>query len=142
VTMAAADLEPYPCGPTPDGYDTEYWESLRSGRLVLPRCDACGQWRALGRSMCSGCWSTAIRWDQVAPSGTVFTWIRTHRDFMSELDLPAPYVTVLVELHEAPVRLLGILTAGGDSVSIGAPVAGTFSQPDNAAWPVLRWEAT
>jgi hypothetical protein len=129
-----------PCGPAPDGNDTRFWEGLREGRLLLPRCAACDQWRSPGRTLCSACWSFDVSWLEVQAGGTVYTWIRTHRDFMSELDVSAPYVTALVELDDAPVRLLGILSGSG-SVAIGDRVRGVFQQPPDAAWPVLRWEA-
>jgi len=136
--------EPLPCGPAADGSDTPYWEALRDGLLVLPRCSACGAWRSLGRVLCAECHSFDTRWEEVRPAGSVFTWIRSHRDFMSELDVAAPYITVLVELTDAPVRLLGILLGDSDEdvPQIGDRVDGVFVQPANAAWPILRWRLT
>src|SRR3546814_15469375 len=111
--------EVLPTGPAPDGNDTDFWKSLRDGRLVLPRCADCGEWRALGRPICASCWSFATTWSEVDPAGTVFSWIRTHRAFMSELDVAVPYVTVLVGLDEAPVRPLGILPGSTDGRRVG-----------------------
>lgn len=139
--MTLAAPEALPCGPAADGNDVPFWEGLREGRLVLPRCASCAEWRAPGRVLCSACWSLDTDWAEVAASGTVYTWIRSHRDFMSELDVPAPYTTVLVELDRAPVRLLGILR--GDPASdprVGERVVGVVERPENAAWPVLRWQ--
>lgn len=136
--VAASD--PLPAGPAPDGVDTPYWEGLRAGRLRLPRCTDCRAWRPIGRILCPSCHGDAVAWEDVAPAGTVHTWIRTHRDFMSELDVPAPYVTVLVALADAPLRLLG-LWVGHEAPAIGDAVAGRFVTPVGSAWPVLRWEA-
>lgn len=138
--MTTASVEALPTGPAPDGNDTEFWQGLRDGQLVLPRCTDCGEWRSLGRPLCASCWSFATTWTQVAPRGTVYTWIRSHRDFMSELDVAAPYVTILVQLDEPPVRLLGILTGEQQfGPAIGDPVAGVIEHPAHAEWPVLRW---
>jgi uncharacterized OB-fold protein len=138
MSGAIAAAERLPSGPSADGIDSAYWEGLRGGRVHLPRCEDCGTWRAPGRPLCSACHSFATRWDEVSPTGTVYTWIRSHRAFVSELDVPAPYVTVLVALDDAPVRLLGILE-GADDVSIGMPVRGRIEQPANSDWPILRW---
>lgn len=140
--MTAASTEqllPLPCGPAPDGDDVPFWEALRNGELRLPRCAACQTWRPPGHPICSSCWSFELEWAEVAARGTVFSWIRTHRDFMEELDVRAPYVTVLVELDEAPVRLLGLLADDDAGPAIGDPVVGLPQQPANAAWPILRW---
>src|SRR3546814_12900769 len=88
-------------GPSLNGRDRDCWKSQRDGRLVLPGCADCGVWRALGRPFCASFWSFATTWSEVDPAGTVFSWIRSHRAFMSELDVDVPYVTVLVELDEA-----------------------------------------
>lgn len=135
----SAPGEALPCGPDHDGADAPYWNGLRDGEVKLPRCSACGEWQAIGRVLCGSCWSFDFEWTAVEPTGTVFTWIRTERDFMSELDASAPYLSVLVELDGVPLRLLGLLR--GDAVAIGDRVRGVIEEPANAAWPVLRWEA-
>lgn len=143
--MTALERESLPCGPAEDGADAPHWEALREGRLLLPRCADCGTWRSLGRVLCASCHSFDTNWDEVRPVGSVFTWIRSHRDFMSELDVRAPYVTVLVELTDIPVRLLGILIEDAEDTAdpaIGDDVDGVFVQPGNAAWPILRWRLT
>ena len=137
--MSATAPERYPCGPAPDGIDREFWEGLRDDRLVLPRCTACDAWRAPSQVLCPRCWSFATAWVEVRPRGVVHTWIRTHRGFMSELDVAPPYVTALVALEDAPVRLLGIVAGDDGGVAIGDRVVGVFVQPPNAAWPLLRW---
>ena len=137
---ATSDVLPLPCGPAPDGYDSPFWEGLAAGRLVLPRCGSCRAWRPPGHPICPGCWSFDVRWQEVRPVGSVFSWIRSHRDFMEELDVRAPYDTVLVALDDAPIRLLGLLVDGtGEPPAIGDRVTGTIEHPVNAAWPILRW---
>lgn len=129
-----------PTGPAPDSVDAPFWEGLRDGDLKLPKCAACGAWREPGRIVCPDCHDFGTNWESVSPIGQVYTWARSHRDFVAELDVRAPYVTVLVELDEAPVRLLGILE-GADSIAIGDRVGGVIRRPMNAEWPVLRWSA-
>ncbi|KAA1394249.1 Zn-ribbon domain-containing OB-fold protein [Aeromicrobium ginsengisoli] len=137
--MTATSAEALPAGPSESGDDADFWQALDEHRLALPRCTACGAWRQVGTATCPACWSFDIAWDDVSPIGTVYTWVRTHRDFMSELDVKAPYVTVLVQLDDVPVRLLGLLV-GGDEIAIGDRVSGVFQKPGNSDWTILRWE--
>lgn len=130
-----------PTGPAHDGNDAPFWEGLARGVLVLPRCAECRVWREPGRILCGECHSFATSWEQVRPRGTVFTWIRSHRSFIAELDVAAPYVTVLVQLEDAPVRLLGILEEP-EAVAIGTEVTGVIRTPAQAEWPILRWAAS
>lgn len=140
--MNAEVVEPYPSGPSADGTDEPYWTGLRDGNLSLPRCAHCATWRPPGGPLCPECHSFDTSWEVVAAKGSVFTWIRTHRDFMSELDLAAPYVTVLVELDDAPIKVLGLLSAADAQPSIGTRVSGDIVIPANATWPVMRWNPT
>lgn len=141
-----AALEQLPTGPGVDGTDLPYWEGLRSGVLTLPRCRACGTWRSLGRVLCPQCWAFETDWEAVPARGRIFSWARSQRAFISELDVPVPYVTALVELVSAPVRVLGILLdasgdASGADPAIGDTVTGVIVQPANAEYPVLRWQS-
>lgn len=140
ATLPDSGRPALPCGPAPDGSDAEFWTSLDSGRLVLPRCRACETWRPPGHPLCSACWSFETDWVEVPATGTVFSWIRSHRMFMDELDAAVPYDTVLVQLDAAPVRLLGLLIGLDTSEpAIGDHVDGVVEKPGNAAWSVLRW---
>lgn len=142
MTAAAAPVQPpLPCGPAADDNDLPYWEGLREGVLRVPRCASCETWRSPGRPICGECWSFDTAWVEVPARGTVFSWTRTHRDFMEELDVRAPYDTVLVQLDDAPVRLLGLLRDDQERPPvIGESVSGLVEQPGNAAWAVLRWQ--
>ncbi|MBZ5735301.1 OB-fold domain-containing protein [Nocardioides sp. TRM66260-LWL] len=128
----------YPLGPAADDVDAPYWDGLARGVIALPRCAACDVWRTPGRVRCASCWSDEVLWQEVAPRGSVYSWIRTHRDVMSELDVRAPYVTVLVALDDAPIRLLGMLSADA-SVRIGDRVEGYVITPAAASQSLLRW---
>lgn len=138
--MTSESALPLPCGPADDGSDAPFWQGLREGRLVLPQCALCQEWREPGRLLCAGCWSFETQWSQVRPMGHVFTWIRSRRDFMDDLDVVAPYDTALVQLADVPVRLLGLVVDDVTTdIAIGQKLRGRVENPPNAEWPVLRW---
>lgn len=138
--MTATQAERYPAGPAADGRDLVYWEALKSGQLLVLRCESCGAWLPGTPSMCSHCHGFEVSWTSVAAEGRVFTWCRTHYPYMRELADLNPYVSVVVELPGAEgVRVLGMLDQGSDDVAIGDSVVGTILSPPTSAWPVLRW---
>lgn len=138
--MTVTDLEPYPSGPSAHGLDREHWEGLRRGELLAQRCASCAQWLWGPRAICPRCHGFDLVWEKAPTSGRVYTWCRSHYPYVSELADLLPYVTVLAELPEAGgIRMLGLLAADSDPVSIGDEVTAVIEQPATAEWPVLRW---
>jgi uncharacterized OB-fold protein len=125
--------------------DAPYWHGLRRGELVVERCTGCRTWIWPAEWRCGECGSFELGWESVEPTGTVYSWTRTHYPFdPSHADL-IPYVHVLVALTEAGGRrLLGILTGDQTGLRIGATVRGYVEPPSARTLdlPALRWELT
>ncbi|WP_370500892.1 Zn-ribbon domain-containing OB-fold protein [Mycolicibacterium sp. jd] len=129
-------------GPSADGLDTPHWDALRDGRMLLQRCSACRTWAWSPRPICPTCHEFDMRWEQVEPVGTVYSWTRTWQAFTKESTGHLPYVVVLVELpHAGARRVLGVLAeADGVTPTIGSTVRGEIEQPpDDEHWPLVRW---
>ena len=92
-----------------DGADAPYWEGLEQGNLLLPRCDGCKKWIWPAAHRCGVCGTLGVHWEERAMVATTYSWTRTwHRFGMTEaLDLP--FTTVLAEVDDCGVRLLGRL---------------------------------
>ncbi|MEV5835915.1 zinc ribbon domain-containing protein [Nocardia sp. NPDC052112] len=137
--MSVAEL----WGPVEDGLDLPYWEGLRAGELRLQRCAQCQSWIWGPQWICGHCHTFDPQWETVEPVGTIYSWARSWYPFITELAVPVPYVTVLVELPQAGNRrVLGILTdptPDTDPVRIGTRVVGHFEHDPGTTWPMLRW---
>lgn len=92
-----------------DGADAPYWNGLAEGRLLLPRCDDCGRWMWPAGHRCGHCGVANIHWVERQPSATVFSWTRTWHRFGLTESLDLPFTTVLAEVDDCGVRLLGLL---------------------------------
>ncbi len=125
-------------GPSHTLVDAPYWDGLKVGELRIQRCGECARWIWGAQPMCPACHTFDPGWEAVEPSGVVFAWTRTWRQFHPTAEVP--YVTVLVELPQAGGRrILGLYTGEGDPV-IGARVRGEFEPaPDSTSWPLIRW---
>jgi uncharacterized protein len=125
------------------GVDRPYWEALAQGRVDLPRCGSCERWLWPAVARCGTCGSWSIAWQTVEPRGKVFSWTRTWHAFVGTESLPVPFVSVIVELHEAGgIRLLGLMEKEDESAcAVGLLVTGRISERSFAGGivPVLRW---
>lgn len=130
----------YPWGPAADGLDQPYWDGLKVGELRLQRCADCHTWIWGPQWICGKCHTMHPVWEAVEPTGTVYTWSRSHHPFLQEYADRTPYVTVLVELPQAGGRrVLGLMPSADGDIRIGDRVRGRFELDEGAVWPLLRW---
>lgn len=92
-----------------DGADAPYWEGLAQGRLLLPRCDGCDRWMWPAGRRCGACGTIGTHWMEVPMRATVFSWTRTWHRFALTEAFDLPFTTVLAEIEDCGVRLLGRL---------------------------------
>ena len=123
------------------GAEGPYWDALAEGKLMLPRCKGCGQWRWPAVWRCGDCGSWDHEWIEQPFAGDVFSWNRTHHRFQGTESLDLPYAALLVEIDGCGIRLQGLLEGDESGLKIGAPVTGraTTTQVGGAAIPAIRW---
>ncbi|WP_292959855.1 Zn-ribbon domain-containing OB-fold protein [Novosphingobium sp. UBA1939] len=90
-----------------DGADAPYWQGLERGLLLLPRCRTCAHWCWPAGHRCSACGSTGMVWEERPLRAKVYSWTRTWHRFGYTESLDLPYVTVVAELEDCAVRLMG-----------------------------------
>jgi uncharacterized protein len=131
--------------PSPDGLDAPFWDGLRHERLLLQRCGACHRWQWGPEWVCHRCRSFDLAYEEVEPTGVIYSHERVWHPVHPALADQGPYVVVLVELpHADDVRLVGNLL--GDPLQdlrIGAPVRGAFEHHPDGDPPhtLLQWAA-
>lgn len=107
-----------------------YWAALRAHRLVIQRCQTCATFRHYPRPMCERCYSMDYTWDEVEPSGTIYSWSTSHHPFHPGFKQDLPYVTLTVELKPA-VRLQAPLVDDTEvALALGMPVDLEFIDVD------------
>lgn len=120
-----------------------YWNAARERRLVIRKCNACGQLHFMPRYLCPSCWSDNLDWIDASGTGRVhsFSVIRRASDpvFASRV----PYVLALIELDEGPRMMANILGKDALGVAVGDPVTVTFEdRGDGALIPQFERIAT
>lgn len=121
--------------PTPTPETQPYWDAAAEGRLVLPRCRACGTVIWYPRALCPGCQSVDVEWFEASGRGTVYSYTvnRTGRaDHPSYRDVDV-HVLAYVELAEGPRVLTNIVDVDPDGVRCGQPVQAVFHGTDGGS---------
>lgn len=114
-----------PPQPTPE--TAPYWAAAREGRLLVKRCNACGEHHAYPRALCPFCFSEDTVWEEASGQGTIYSFSIMRR-------AKVPYAVAYVTLAEGPTIISNIVDAEFDALRIGQPVrlafrAATDGQP-------------
>ena len=97
-----------------------FFEGARQGRLLIQRCQPCGELRHPPRPMCPRCRS--LEWDTVEASGrgTLYSFVVNHHPQVPAFDYPL--VVGLVELEEGTRLVSNVIGVDPADVRVGMPL--------------------
>ena len=130
---------PIPQPMTPEA--KPYWDGLKAGTLMLPRCDACGQAFFYPRVLCPHCQSRAITWVQASGKGQLHAFGIAHQSFNRAFKVPPPFVLAMIELEEGPRMLSNLINVTPDPrvVKCDMPVEVVFTKlTDDVTLPLFQ----
>ncbi len=109
-----------------------YWAAAKDGKLMLKRCNACGEPHFYPRSLCPHCGSTDVDWLESTGKGTIYSYSVMRR-------AKIPYAIAYVTLDEGVTMLTNIVEADFDALGIGQAVQVAFRETEGGqALPVFR----
>ncbi len=115
-----------------------YWEAAKQGRLLIKKCNACGEVHHYPRPFCPTCWSEDVEWLEVSGAGTLYTYSTIFRNDLEPFSEWGAYVAAVVELDEGPRLMTNMVGADPESLRVGMPVAVSFRDlSDEWAAPVF-----
>lgn len=108
-----------------------YWEAAKQGRLLLMRCEACGEHYHYPRPFCPFCMSRKVAWIEASGEGSVYSFTILRR--------PAyVFAPAYVHLAEGPTILTGITGCDLESLAIGMKVRAVHVETEGGP-PVLMF---
>jgi len=122
--------------PIDDPLAGPFFAAVGEGRLAVQRCDSCSAFRWPPLSGCPECRSRETTWTDVAPSGTVWSFVVYHRAFAASLKNDIPYTVLMVELDDGPY-MVGRLIPGDKPPAVGDRVLAELGDVDGV--PTVRW---
>jgi uncharacterized OB-fold protein len=123
---------------TTDPITEPFWQAAKEGRLVAPRCGACGHFRLPPTPYCPECQSRDVEWVELSGRAEVYSFAVVH-GFPGLPDITL--VPVVVDLPDAPgARLVSnVIDIDPGDVTIGMQLRVDF-HPIADGWqlPVFR----
>ncbi len=104
--------------------DEPYFQAAGEGKLLLKKCNQCGQHHHYPRAICPFCWSDKVEWVQSKGTGEIYTYTVTRRGG------PVPYCIAYVQLDEGPRMMTNIVDTDLDTIKIGQKVKVVFKKTE------------
>lgn len=105
-----------------------FWEAAKNGRLLVKRCNHCGETHYYPRDICPHCMSSDTEWIEAAGTGTVYSYSTMGRD-------DARYTLAYVTLDEGVTMLTNLVDCDPAALAIGQRVKLVF-KPAEGDYPV------
>ena len=105
-----------------------YWQAADEGRLLVKRCNSCGQFHHYPRDICPHCLSSDTVWQDATGTGTVYS-------FSTMGTGEAAYTLAFVTLHEGVTVMTNLVDCDPATVRIGDKVRVVF-QPSQGGHAV------
>jgi uncharacterized OB-fold protein len=123
--------------PRPSPESLPFWEAAQEKRLLLPRCNTCGQFFFPPSQRCRHCLSPDVAWAESKGKGRIYSFVVYHRSYHPAFEADIPYVVAIVELDEGVRLLSNIVGVPPEDVRCDARVRVTFEQRDGASIPIF-----
>jgi uncharacterized protein len=104
--------------------DEPYFQAAAEGKLLIKKCNDCGEVHHYPRALCPFCWSEKVEWVQAKGTGDIYTYTVTRRGG------PVPYCIAYVTLDEGPRMMTNIVDCDLDTIKIGQRVKVTFKKTE------------
>jgi uncharacterized OB-fold protein len=117
--MSYADLN-VP-GPTTIALTEPFWAAATEGRLLVQRCQHCGQANLYPRALCPKCWNDQLDWEEASGHGTLKSFSVVHKPGHPGWLPVAPYTVGLVVLDEGLI-LLSLILPDERRPEVGLPL--------------------
>jgi len=124
--------------PTPDPETQGFWDAARERRLLIQRCNACGEAYFYPRPFCPKCWSEDVAWEEASGNATLYTWSVVHVNDLPPFNERVPYVAAVVDLAEGPRMMTNVVDCEADALKVGMPLRVEYRDlSDEATVPVF-----
>jgi hypothetical protein len=112
--------------PNNDPYSKPFWAHAKQGRLVVQRCDVCGDLHFPPGPVCPACLASNQSFQPVSGRGTLVSWVHFHHAYWDGFKGELPYTVCLVKLAEGPIMISNLLDEQPEKLHAGASVSVIF----------------
>ena len=106
-----------------------YFEAAKAGKLLVGKCNDCGEYHFYPRLLCPHCFSDKTEWVSSKGNGVIYSHSTMRRG------APLPYTIAYVTLDEGVSMMTNIVDCNPDDLKIGDKVKVVF-KPAEEGTPV------
>ncbi|PKN44219.1 MAG: hypothetical protein CVU59_12210 [Deltaproteobacteria bacterium HGW-Deltaproteobacteria-17] len=124
---AAAPQKPKP---VVNSWSRPFWDGTRQGRLLIQKCESCGQHIFYPRLSCPSCFSEKLDWVEASGRGSIYSYTVVHNNAPSAFAADIPYVVAVIRLEEGVQMLSNIVECDHEKLVCDMPVEVVFETLD------------
>ena len=127
--------------PRPTDISKPFWDALRDRRILVPRCDSCGNWIFYPRRHCPHCCSSKLSWQEISGQATLCSYTLARVPTLPEFAQPAPQNLAIVTLAEGFNMNSALTGMAPEDMHIGMALRPVFDIIDNTGATRLLFTA-
>lgn len=105
-----------------------FWTAAKEGKLVIQKCDDCGQWQFPPEPSCTLCGSPKIAWAEASGRAELYSWTVAHPPLLPYFQPHAPWPVAAVQLEEGPRMITNLLDIPVEEYRIGLELEAAFRE--------------
>ena len=102
-----------------------YFEAAKEGKLLVGKCNDCGEYHFYPRLLCPHCFSDNTEWVPARGTGAIYSYSTMRRG------APAPYTIAYVTLDEGVSIMTNIVDCNPDLLKIGDKLKVVFKPAED-----------
>ena len=122
----APGVMPTPTLPAISALTRPFWDAAAQGRLMLPKCKACGRHFFRPEVACTHCFATDWQWVEASGRGSLYSYSVLHK--APAPGFQVPLILAVVELDEGPCMFSNLIGVETGSIRIGMLLQVQFEQ--------------
>ena len=96
-----------------------FWDAAADGKLLIKKCNDCGENHYYPRTICPHCFSDKTDWLETSGKGKIYSYSVMRRS-------PIPYAMAYVTLEEGVTIMTNLVECDFDALAIGQDVKVAF----------------
>ena len=124
--------------PIPDEASQPFFDAAREGKLLIKRCNECGEWHDPRKDLCDNCFSEDLAWAEASGRGKIYTFGIMHQVLNPGFAGEVPYNVIVVELEEGPRLNSNLVGTPNNEIRVDMPVEVTFETYGDVTVPKFR----
>ncbi|MGB5904028.1 MAG: Zn-ribbon domain-containing OB-fold protein [Xanthobacteraceae bacterium] len=124
--------------PQPTEISKPFWDGCRERRLVMQKCEDCGNVAYYPAYMCPACTSEKLTWTELSGRGRVHSVTIVHRPAAPAFTSAVPYAVALIEVEEGPIMMSNIVGPTALETKIDDDVEVVFEDVGEVTLPRFR----